>query len=37
VLRHDGTGYEEVALVKPGTPWQTDDPFPLALDPADFT
>ena len=38
VLRHDGaSGYEEVAVVKPGTTWRTDDPFPLALDPADFT
>jgi Putative restriction endonuclease len=38
VLRHDGAaGYEEVAVVKPGTTWRTDDPFPLALDPADFT
>jgi Uma2 family endonuclease len=38
VLRHDGAaGYEEVAIVKPGTTWQTDDPFPLSLDPADFT
>jgi len=38
VLRHDGdAGYEEVEVVKPGTAWRTDDPFPLALDPADFT
>jgi Uma2 family endonuclease len=38
VLRHDGTaGYDEIATVKPGTPWHTDEPFPLALDPADFT
>ena len=38
VLRHDGgVGYEEVAVVKPGSTWQTDDPFPLTLDPADFT
>jgi hypothetical protein len=37
VLRHNGAGYDEVAVVKPGTTWRTDDPFPLALDPADFT
>jgi Uma2 family endonuclease len=38
VLRHDGTaGYDEIATVKPGTPWHTDEPFPLALDPTDFT
>ena len=38
VLRHDGeSGYEEVAVVKPGMAWRTDDPFPLTLDPADFT
>ena len=38
VLRHDGAaGYAEVEVVKPGTTWRTDDPFPLALDPADFT
>jgi hypothetical protein len=37
VLRHDKqTGYEEVAVVAPGTTWHTDVPYDLALDPADF-
>jgi Uma2 family endonuclease len=37
VLRHDGAeGYDEVAVVRPGETWQTEEPFPLRLDPADF-
>jgi Uma2 family endonuclease len=37
VLRHDGAeGYDEVAVVQPGETWQTEEPFPLELDPADF-
>jgi Uma2 family endonuclease len=37
VLRHDGAeGYDEVAVVGPGETWQTEEPFPLKLDPADF-
>jgi Uma2 family endonuclease len=37
VLRHDGgEGYDEVAVVRPGETWQTEEPFPLKLDPADF-
>jgi Uma2 family endonuclease len=37
VLRHDGDeGYDEVAVVRPGATWQTDEPFPVRLDPADF-
>jgi Uma2 family endonuclease len=37
VLRHNGAeGYDEVTVVRPGETWQTDEPFPLKLDPADF-
>ena len=37
VLRHDGAdGYQEVATVRPGERWETEEPFCLALDPADF-
>ena len=37
VLRHDGVeSYVEAAVVRAGEAWRTDDPFPLALDPADF-
>jgi Uma2 family endonuclease len=37
VLRHDGNdGYDEVAVVRPGETFQTEEPFPLTLDPADF-
>jgi Uma2 family endonuclease len=37
VLRHDGgESYDEVAVVRPGETWQTEEPFPLKLDPADF-
>jgi Uma2 family endonuclease len=37
VLRHDGAeGYVHVATVNPGEVWRSDEPFPLALDPADF-
>jgi len=28
--------YDEVAIVKPGTVWETDLPFPLELDPGSF-
>jgi Uma2 family endonuclease len=37
VLRHNGTGYDEVAAVKPGTAWSTEEPFLVTLDPADFS
>src|SRR4029453_8799644 len=37
VLRHDGReAYDEVAVVRPGESFKTDEPFPLELDPADF-
>jgi Uma2 family endonuclease len=37
VLRgRDGDHYREEIRVKAGERWETDDPFPLALDPADF-
>jgi Uma2 family endonuclease len=38
VLRLDDTGqhYVESAVVRAGSPWKTDDPFPLTLDPAEF-
>jgi Uma2 family endonuclease len=37
VLRHDGAeGYDEVTVVGPGETWQTEEPFPLKVDPADF-
>ena len=32
----DGAAYREVAVVEPGTTWRIEQPFPLALDPADF-
>lgn len=35
-LRLDGDAYREEAVVKVGSTWQTDQPFPLSLDPADF-
>jgi hypothetical protein len=28
--------YVESAVVRAGTLWKTDDPFPLTLDPAEF-
>ncbi|MGH3664317.1 MAG: Uma2 family endonuclease [Micromonosporaceae bacterium] len=38
VLKHNGKhGYDAVAAIKAGDTWETDDPFPLTLDPADFT
>jgi Uma2 family endonuclease len=38
VLRLDDSGkqYVETSVVRAGTPWKTDDPFPLSLDPAEF-
>ena len=37
VLRHDGAeGYLEETVVRPGTEWHTEMPFPIALDPANF-
>jgi Uma2 family endonuclease len=37
VQRHDGDeGYDEVAVVEPGETWKADEPFTVALDPADF-
>jgi Uma2 family endonuclease len=37
VLRHNGAeGYDEVAVVHPGETWQTEQPFPIKPDPADF-
>jgi Uma2 family endonuclease len=35
-LRLDGDAYREEAVVQAGTTWQTEEPFPLSLDPADF-
>lgn len=38
VLEHNGKdGHEEVATVKAGETWRSERPFPLAVDPADFT
>jgi len=37
VLRHDGReAYDEVAVVRPGESFKSDEPFPVELDPADF-
>jgi Uma2 family endonuclease len=37
VLLHDGhEGYLESDVVSPGTTWRTDQPFAVALDPAEF-
>ena len=37
VLHHDGAeAYDEVAVVRPGETWRTEEPFALELDPADF-
>jgi Uma2 family endonuclease len=36
VLELDGDTYVERALVGPGQVWQTNEPFPISLDPADF-
>jgi Uma2 family endonuclease len=36
VLDLDGDTYVERAVVEPGQVWQTDEPFPIRLDPADF-
>ena len=35
-LALDGGSYREVTVVEPGTTWRTEQPFPLALDPAEF-
>jgi Uma2 family endonuclease len=32
----DGETYVEKAVVRPGTPWKTDEPFPLTLDVAEI-
>lgn len=38
VLENDGKQhYRELATVKAGEAWESDTPFPLSLDPADFT
>lgn len=37
LLVHDGAeDYLENAVVEPGQRWETKDPFPITLDPADF-
>ncbi len=36
VLRLEKDKYAEAAVVRAGEVWKTDDPYPLALDPADF-
>ncbi|HEV7899681.1 MAG TPA: hypothetical protein VGP31_17745 [Planosporangium sp.] len=36
VLTLDGDTYSDRAVVEPGQVWQSEDPFPLAIDPADF-
>jgi Uma2 family endonuclease len=36
VLELDGEAYAERAVVTPGQAWQTAEPFPIRLDPADF-
>jgi Uma2 family endonuclease len=34
VLTLDGDTYKERAVVEPGQAWRSDEPFPLAIDPA---
>lgn len=36
VLTLDGDKYRDETVVKAGETWRTGEPFPLALDPADF-
>jgi Uma2 family endonuclease len=36
VLTLDGDSYSDRAVVEPGRIWQSEEPFPLAIDPADF-
>jgi Uma2 family endonuclease len=36
VLELDRNSYVDRAVVEPGQIWQTDEPFPLRLDPAEF-
>jgi Uma2 family endonuclease len=36
VLTLDGETYADHAVVEPGQVWQSDEPFPLTIDPADF-
>jgi Uma2 family endonuclease len=36
MLRLDSDSYQEEAVVRPGTMSQTDSPFAITLDPADF-
>jgi Uma2 family endonuclease len=36
VLRLDGDAYSEAEAVEPGRTWRTGEPFPTALDPAEF-
>src|SRR5262249_6753300 len=36
VMALDGDSYIERILVEPGRSWQTDDPFALTIDPAEF-
>jgi Uma2 family endonuclease len=36
VLTLDGETYADRAVVEPGQVWQSDEPFPLSVDPADF-
>jgi hypothetical protein len=36
VFELDRDSYVDRAVVEPGQVWQTDEPFPLRLDPAEF-
>jgi len=36
ILGLDGDKYTELALVRPGEPWTTDQPFPLTVDAAEI-
>ncbi|WP_239075266.1 Uma2 family endonuclease [Planosporangium flavigriseum] len=36
VLTLDGDAYVDRAAVEPGRVWQSEEPFPLSVDPADF-
>lgn len=36
LLRTDRPKYRDAAVVRAGETWQTDDPFPIELDPAEF-
>jgi len=36
ILGLDGDKYTELAQVRPGEPWTTDQPFPLTVDAAEI-